>query len=90
MRRPRSWFAQRGGCWSPQDTCRPRGCPELSGGNRSRGAPGAVLRGPGVALSQEVGTGAAVTRGALGAALRREAGVAPGVAPIRSIVACFW
>jgi hypothetical protein len=48
------------------------------------------MRGPGAALSQEVGTGAAVTRGALGAALRREAGVAPGVAPIRSIVACFW
>jgi hypothetical protein len=54
-----------------------------TGATGTRGAPGA-------ALSREVGTGAAVTRGALGAVLRREAGAAPGAAPSRSIVDCFW
>jgi hypothetical protein len=36
----------------------------------TRGAPEAVLRGPGAALSRKVGTRAAVTRGAPGAILR--------------------
>jgi hypothetical protein len=31
-----------------------------------------------------------VTRGAPRAALRQEAGAAPGAAPSRSIVGCFW
>jgi hypothetical protein len=48
------------------------------------------MRGPKAALSREVGTGATVTRGAPKATLRREAGVAPGAAPSRSIVGCFW
>jgi hypothetical protein len=37
---------------------RPWNCPELGGGNRSHGTPGAVLRGLGAALSREVGIGA--------------------------------
>jgi hypothetical protein len=56
----------------------------------TRGAPGAALRGPGAALSREVGTGAVVTRGAPGVALRREAGAALGAALSRPIVGCFW
>jgi hypothetical protein len=56
----------------------------------TRGAPGAALRGPGAALSREVGTGAMVTRGAPGVALRREAGAALGAALSRPIVGCFW
>jgi hypothetical protein len=43
----------------------------------TRNTLGAALRGPGAAQSREVGTGAAVTRGAPGAALSR------------SIVSCF-
>jgi hypothetical protein len=49
----------------------------------TRGAPGATL-------SREVVTGAVVTRSAPEAALRREVGAAPGAAPSRSIVGCFW
>jgi hypothetical protein len=68
----------------------------------TRGAPGAALHretgvgaqgirtGPRAVLSREVGTGAAVTRGAPGSALRREAGAAPGAAPSRYIIGCFW
>jgi hypothetical protein len=56
----------------------------------TRRAPRATLRGPGAALSREVGTGAAVTHGAPGAALHREAGAAPGASSSQSIVGCFW
>jgi hypothetical protein len=62
----------------------------------TRGAPGAVLRSLGAALSREVGTRAVVTRGAPRAVLRGpraalswEVGAAPEAAPSRSIVGCF-
>jgi hypothetical protein len=50
----------------------------------------AVLRGLGAALSREVSARAVMTRGAPGAALRREVGAAPGATLSRSIVGCFW